>query len=91
MIIHMEVSIDLDPNRKIWIAGDAEVDIEDMEQATPVLAESITTQALRAHGDAMQRYGLSVGSAEQILASAGAGERKPRPEDPESMRTFGED
>lgn len=98
MKLTAEISIDLDANRKIWITGSAE-DVEpgDVSQVQQALQEQVTAQGLAAYSVAGPPKPMS---AEQVMEAARASaavpqgdpsERRPRPEDPESMRTFGED
>jgi hypothetical protein len=91
MRLRAEASIDIDANRKIWISGFAEdVSAEDAPEISKALTESVTEQALSAH----EAVGLPVQSAEALLESIRSGDpadRRPRPEDPESMRAFGDD
>jgi hypothetical protein len=91
MNLRCEVSIDIDPNRKIWITGSAgPVEPGQVTDVAAALTESVTSQALEAH----KAMGMPVGNADAVLAAARAGdpsERKPRPEDKASMATFGEE
>lgn len=91
MILKAEASIDIDVNRKIWITGSAEgIEPENVQEVAEALAESVVGQALEAH----KAIGLPVATPEDILAAARVGDpadRRPRPEDPPSMRAFGDD
>jgi len=96
MKIRVEASVDLDANRKVWIHGEAEdFEPEQLEETAQTLAQAVTDQALGAYTRAAAALGIVPLSAEAVMASAGLrtppSERRPRPEDPESMRTFGDD
>lgn len=98
MKIRIEAAIDLDSNRKVWIQGDAEnVEPEQVPAVSQALCTSVTTEALQAYAVAAKSLGIVAPSAESILAAVGSrgglapSERKPRPDDPVTMRTFGED
>ena len=98
MRLEAEATIDIDANRKIWIHIFADgVEADQVEQVAPTLAEQVTAQALAAHEHASQKLSIAP-SAAAVLSSVGSGhpsglspsERPPRPEDPETMRTFGD-
>ena len=96
MKIKIEASVDLVLNRKVWIHGEAEdFEPEQLEETAQTLAQAVTDQALEAHARAAAALGVVPLSAEALMASAGLrtppSERRPRPEDPASMRTFGDD
>lgn len=97
MRLEAEATIDIDPNRKVWIHIFADdVAPEQVEQVAPTLAEQVTAQALAAHEHACQKLSIAP-SASAVLSSVAGypsglapSERPPREDDPESMRTFGD-
>jgi hypothetical protein len=97
--LSIEVAVDIDKDRKVWMVGSAtDVEVEDVGDVARQLVEHTTGNALAAFGAAVDRLGVSVDpNAASVVAAARAGaqlppsERPPRPEDPESMRTFGDD
>lgn len=96
MILKIETAIDLDANRKVWITGETDVeDPEDFAEAASALAEAVANQALTTYGKAGADIGVVAPSAEAILASAASmvppSQRPKRPDDPPTMRAFGED
>jgi hypothetical protein len=99
MKLSIEVAIDLDQNRRVWMVGSADdVKADEVDKVAPQLVEATTSHAVAAHAAAAERLGVDLepnGAAIARAAAASSGlplsEREPRPEDPESMRTFGED
>lgn len=92
MKIQVEAIIDVDEKRKIWIIGSAEdgVNEDNCQAVTKALAQSVTGQALRT----AKERGAPIGSAAHVMSRASSGidaaSRPKRPEDPDSMRAFGE-
>lgn len=99
MIIRVEIGIDIDAKRKIWLQADASpVKPEDAEQISAALIEGVTTQALAVQAVQEQRVEVDPAASAVVAAARASGpqepppsQRRPRPEDPESMRAFGED
>jgi len=97
MKLSAEISIDLDDNRKVWITGTAEgVEPADVAQVQEALQENVTAQGLAAYNMVGPQLPQAM-TPEQVIEAARAAsptdpaERKPRPEDPDSMKTFGDD
>jgi hypothetical protein len=89
-----EISIDIDANRKIWITGTAEgVEPGDVAQVQEALQEQVTVQGLAAYNHVTPQPM----TAEQVVEAARAAsttdpaDRRPREDDPATMRTFGDD
>jgi hypothetical protein len=95
----VEIGIDVDPKRKIWLVGDVgKVELSELKEAAIAVTEAITLQALTARAIAMGDVEVDEDAAKIVEMARKAAadqvppsERRPRPEDPESMRAFGED
>jgi hypothetical protein len=95
----IEVAIDIDRNRRVWMVGSADdVKPDEVEKVAPQLVEATTSHAVAAHAAAVERLGVDLEPDGAAIARAAAeasgipaSERPKRPEDPDTMRTFGED
>lgn len=96
MILKVEAVIDIDSRRRAVIAGEVDITgIEQFKTAAHALTHEVATQALTAAAVAAQELPVERDGA-AIAASAGAeplapSQRRPRPEDKDSMRTFGKE
>lgn len=97
MNIKAEASIDIDPNRKIWMQAEAkDVPVEKVAEVAAGLQAALTEQVLSAYDFAVPRIEMSK-SAKDIVDEARKhsdvppSERRKRPDDPESMKAFGDD
>jgi hypothetical protein len=98
MKLTAEVSIPIDDKRSIWMTAYADdVEPDQLAAAATGLQEALTGQALAAYSIVAPTQVDTDAAA--IVAAASrrketdvpAQQRPPRPEDPESMRTFGEE
>lgn len=94
MIFKVEIGIDVDDKRQIWITGSAQTEQSEnpaalAEAVIPKLVEEVTAQGLAAHERAVAQSVISG------LPRGGDGrapsERPKRPEDPPTMRAMQED
>lgn len=100
MQIKIEVSIDLDDKRQMRLEGSAApVEVDEIEKAAEHLTGNVVAKAIAGYNVVKETLPKSA-SAEDVIEAARRAtqeaqgppsERKPRPEDPDSMRTFGED
>lgn len=100
MKLNSEITIDLDDKRRIWMENSAELPddmpAEDVGKVAAQLVEVTTDNALAAYAVGADRHPPGgVEEAGKRLAAAAAAipasERPKRPEDPASMRSFGEE
>lgn len=78
MVVKIEVAIDLDENRRVWVSGDATpVEPESIAAVASALAENVTAQALAAY-----QVTKPPPTAAEVVAAA-----KAKPD----MRSFGEE
>lgn len=94
MKLKVEAVIDIDSRRRAIISGDVdEVESSQFRNVAHALAQAVTTQALTAA--AVGAEGIEPDGA-AIASAAGAeplapSQRTKRPDDPATMRAFGED
>ena len=93
MKVKAEIAIDIDSNRRIWLTAEAEpVEPENIAVVSTALNESLADQALAIYEKARIKFEPEAAAIVAAAARRGEGsKRRPRPEDPESMRTFGPD
>lgn len=100
MDIKVEVSVPVDDKRAIWLTGHAEdVELDDVAQVTSDMSGAVAKQALDLYDHAVPQSELEKEAArivEQARKTGGREEippsqRRPRPDDPPSMATFGEE
>lgn len=91
MIFKVEVGIDIDEKRKIWLEASATADPKDAtaQAVVKALTENVVEQAL-----VLQERATAQGVISGALAGGDGrapSERPKRPDDPETMRTMQED
>jgi hypothetical protein len=100
-IIKFEVSIPVDDKRNVWMTGTAEkVPVSKVGDVTAMVGKAVSDQALATFDQAVPPSELEDEAARIVREAKNKGggaeevppsQRRPRPEDPDSMRTFGED
>lgn len=99
MDIKVEVSVPVDDKRSVWLTGHAEdVEVEDVGTVTGQMAGAVAKEALELYDQAVPATQLEEEAAKIVQAAKARSDREKippsqrvkRPEDPETMRTFGE-
>lgn len=99
MKIKIEVSVPVDDKRNIWLTGEAEgVEVDDVGKVTAHIAEGISGKAIELYDQAVPPSEIEDEAAQIVRRAKEKGkeeippsQRRPRPEDPDSMKTFGDD
>jgi hypothetical protein len=96
MKVTVEISVPVDDKRNVWMTAYAEdVEADDVSKAAAGCAEALTDQALAAWSVVAPRPAIDPRAAEIVAAAkrdeVPASQRPKRPDDPDTMRAFGDD